>query len=239
MTGRTSRRFSVLSLLRNVSDPVSDFMNVYTHGPSSGKKPTSLVILLHGYGSNGEDLIGLAPYWDRDLPDAVFVSPDAPFGCEIGFGYQWFSLQSWAPLSMLAAAERTAGILNQFIDDQMKEYGISPSQVALVGFSQGTMMSLFVAPRRDKPLAGVLGYSGALLGGEGLIGQPHVSRMPIHLVHGEMDNIVPVGAWLHATETLRQAGFDVSGHTTPGLVHSIDEKGIHEGGEFLKSVLHS
>ena len=212
-------------------------MNVYTHGPFSGGQTKSLVILLHGYGSNGEDLISLAPYWERDLPDTVFVSPDAPFGCEIGFGYQWFSLQSWAPLAMLSAAEKTGSILNHFIDEQMKEFSVTPDKVALVGFSQGTMMSLFVAPRRKEPIAGVLGFSGALLGGEGLIGQPNISRMPIHLVHGEMDNVVPVGAWLHATETLRQAGFDVSGHTTPGLVHSIDEKGIHEGGEFLKSVL--
>ncbi len=212
-------------------------MNIYTHGPSSGKSPKSLVILLHGYGSNGEDLISLAPYWDRDVPDAVFVSPDAPFGCEIGFGFQWFSLQSWAPLAMLAAAERTADILNKFIDEQMAEYNIPASKVALVGFSQGTMMSLFVAPRRKEPIAGVLGFSGALLGGEGLIGQPNVSRTNIHLVHGEMDPVVPVGAWLHATETLRQAGFEVSGHTTPGLAHSIDEKGIHEGGEFLKRIL--
>ncbi|OIN85808.1 MAG: hypothetical protein AUJ12_07670 [Alphaproteobacteria bacterium CG1_02_46_17] len=212
-------------------------MNIYTHGPSSGQPPKSLVILLHGYGSNGEDLISLAPYWDRDVPDAVFVSPDAPFGCEIGFGYQWFSLQSWAPLAMLSAAERTAGLLNTFIDEQMQAYNIPASKVAFVGFSQGTMMSLFVAPRRKEPIAGVLGFSGALLGGEGLIGQQSISRTKVHLVHGEMDPVVPVGAWLHATETLRQAGFDVSGHTTPGLAHSIDEKGIHEGGEFLKRIL--
>lgn len=212
-------------------------MSIYTHGPHNGGTPTSLVILLHGYGSNGQDLISLAPYWERDIPGALFVSPDAPFGCEIGFGYQWFSLQSWSPLVMLGAAEAAASILNRFIDEQMATYNIPASKVALMGFSQGTMMSLYVAPRRDEPIAGVLGFSGALLGGEGLIGQPHISRMPIHLIHGEMDNVVPIGAWLHATETLRQAGFDVSGHTTPGLVHSIDEKGIHEGGEFLKRVL--
>lgn len=212
-------------------------MKTYTHGPLSGNAPTSLVILLHGYGSNGEDLISLAPFWDRDLPDTLFISPDAPFGCEIGFGYQWFSLQSWAPLTMLAAAEQTSAILNRFINDQMTTYNIPASKVALAGFSQGSMMSLYIAPRRPDPIAGVLAYSGALLGGEGLIGQSRISRMPVHMVHGEMDPVVPVGAWLHATETLRQAGFEVSGHTTPGLAHSIDEKGIHEGGEFLKKIL--
>lgn len=213
-------------------------MKTYTHAPLSGNPPKSIVILLHGYGSNGEDLISLAPYWERDLPDTLFISPDAPFGCEIGMGYQWFSLQSWAPITMLAAAEQTASILNRFIDDQIKTYGLTPEDVALAGFSQGAMMSLYVAPRRSAPIAGVLAYSGALLGGEGLIGQPHIARVPVHLVHGEMDPVVPVGAWLHASETLRQAGFDVSGHTTPGLAHSIDEKGIHEGGEFLKKILY-
>lgn len=212
-------------------------MRISQHGPSAGGAPQSLVILLHGYGSNGEDLISLAPYWERDLPHTLFLSPDAPFGCEIGFGYQWFSLQSWAPLAMLSAAERTAALLNQFIDEQMAEHNVTADHVALVGFSQGTMMSLYVAPRRKEKLAGVVGFSGALLGGESLIGNPSIARCPIHLIHGEMDNIVPVGAWLHASETLRQAGFTVSGHTTPNLAHSIDEKGIHEAGEFLKSVL--
>lgn len=212
-------------------------MQKYTHGPSSGKPPTSLVILLHGYGSNGQDLIGLAPYWQRDLPDTVFVSPDAPFPCEIGFGYQWFSLQSWAPLSLLAGAEKAAGILNSFIDEQMKAYNIPADKVALVGFSQGTMMSLYVAPRRNDMLAGVLGYSGALLGGEGLIGQPHIQKPPVYLVHGDADTVVPVASWYHATMTLKQAGFTVDGHTTAGLVHSIDDEGLTKGGDFLAKIL--
>lgn len=212
-------------------------MTVYMHGPHSGDKPDSLVILLHGYGSNGEDLIGLAPYWEKELPNTLFVSPDAPFPCEMGFGFQWFSLQSWAPISMLSGAERAAKILNDFIDEQIKTYDVPPSRIALVGFSQGTMMSLYVAPRRKEPLAGVLGFSGALLDGEGLVGKNIVSRMPICLIHGEIDPVVPIGAWYHATEALRRAGFKISGHTTPGLVHSIDEKGLHEGGVFLENIL--
>ncbi len=212
-------------------------MTVYTHPPESGNQPRSLVILLHGYGSNGEDLIGLAPYWSRDLPDTIFVSPDAPYSCEMGFGFQWFSLQSWAPLALLAGAEKASSMLNQFIDEQMEKYNLPASKIALVGFSQGTMMSLYIAPRRQEKLAGVVGYSGGLLGGESLIGQTNIVKPPVYLVHGEMDSVVPVGAFFHAKETLKQAGFDVRGHTTPGMAHTIDEQGIHEGGAFLKTVL--
>jgi phospholipase/carboxylesterase len=212
-------------------------MTVYTQNPASGKNPTSLVILLHGYGSNGEDLIGLAPYWTQDLPNTVFVSPDAPFPCEMGFGHQWFSLQSWAPMSLLAGAENASTYLDKFIDEQMEKYNIPASKVALVGFSQGTMMSLYIGPRRKEKLAGIVGYSGGLIGGEQLIGNSNFTKPPVYLVHGEMDTVVPVAAFFHAKETLRQAGFDVSGHTTPGMAHTIDEQGIHEAGEFLKNLL--
>ncbi len=155
----------------------------------------------------------------------------------MAFGFQWFSLQSWAPLSLLAGAEKASTWLNQFIDEQMVKYKLPASKVALVGFSQGTMMSLYVAPRRQEKLAGVVGYSGGLLGGEGLIGQANISKPPVYLVHGEMDSVVPVATFFHAKETLKQAGFDVAWHTTPHMGHSIDEQGIHEGGVFLKRVL--
>ncbi len=209
-------------------------MTVYTQEPAAGGQPTSLVILLHGYGSNGEDLIGLAPYWTQDLPNTVFISPDAPNQCEMGFGFQWFGLQNWSPMALLAGAEGATQWLNTFIDEQMEKYNLPASKVALVGFSQGTMMSLYIAPRRTGKLAGVVGYSGGLIGGEGLIGQPNIMRPPIFLVHGEMDTVVPVGAFFHAKETLKQAGFEIEGHTTPAMGHSIDDKGIHEGGAFLK-----
>lgn len=212
-------------------------MAIYTHQPLSGQAPESIVILLHGYGSNGEDLIGLAPYWEKDLPNTVFVAPDAPYTCEMGFGFQWFSLHSWAPIALVAGAEQSTGVLNKFIDEQMAKYNLPASKVALVGFSQGTMMSLYVGPRRTEKLGGIVGYSGGLLGGEALIGTANVTKPPVYLAHGEMDTVVPVGAFFHAKETLRQAGFDVSGHTTPGMAHTIDEQGIHEAGEFLKKVL--
>lgn len=212
-------------------------MSEYLQKPASGAKPESLVILLHGYGSNGEDLIGMAPYWAKELPNTEFVSPDAFDPCEMGYGYQWFSLRSWLPAHMQQAAEANAAKLNAYIDAKIAEYGLSPDRVALVGFSQGTMMSLLIAPRRRVPLAGVLGYSGALLGGEALIGDTTAVRMPIHLVHGDLDPVVTVAAWYHATETLKKADYVVTGNVTRGLVHSIDERGLQDGLHFLQKIL--
>lgn len=212
-------------------------MTTHIQEPASGAAPKSIAILLHGYGSNGADLIGLAPYWRQDLPDTVFVSPDAPSPCEMGFGFQWFSLQNWAPMVLVAGAEKASDFLNQFIDEQMAKYNLPASKVALIGFSQGTMMSLYLGPRRKEKLAALVGYSGGLLGGEGLIGQSHITKPPVYLAHGEMDTVVPIGHFFHAKETLRQAGFEVSGHTTPGMAHTIDEQGIHEAGAFLKKIL--
>jgi phospholipase/carboxylesterase len=201
------------------------------------KNPDSVVVLLHGYGSNGDDLIGLAPEWADVLPNTVFVSPDAPFPCEIGFGYQWFSLHNWHPSHLEKGAANAAAILDRFLDEVLEEFGLDDSRLALVGFSQGTMMSLYVAPRRKNPIAGVLGYSGALIGMEDTaVAQSLPSKMPVHLVHGGMDPVVPIAAWYHATETLKRFGFQVSGSTHPALVHSIDEEGISEGRAFLQRI---
>lgn len=210
-------------------------MTTHTYG---SKNPTSIVILLHGYGSNGEDLIGLAPEWSNRLPNTLFLSPDAPFPCEVGFGYQWFSLQNWSPMSLLGGAERAAPYVNAHIEEASKQYNVPVSKIALVGFSQGTMMSLYAAPRRADPIAGVLGYSGALVGGESLIGNNHIQKCPIHLVHGDMDMVVPVAAYYHASDTLKLAGFDVSGSVQNGLVHSINVSGIEQGSAFLQRVFY-
>lgn len=212
-------------------------MTPYFFQPKSGNKPQSIVLALHGYGSNGQDLIGLAPEYAESLPDTLFVSPDAPFPCEAGFGYQWFSLRNWTPAAMLQGAETAVSALNNFIDNLLKEHNLPANKLALVGFSQGTMMSLFAGPRRKEPLAGILGYSGALVGGEAMIGNPTISKCPVHLIHGDHDTVVPVAAFYHATSTLRMAGFDVGGSVTHGLPHSIDGKGIEDGAKFLSKVL--
>jgi phospholipase/carboxylesterase len=212
-------------------------LQAYTHPPKSGGKPKSIVVLLHGYGANGRDLLDLAGYWDDALPDTVFVSPDAPFPCEMApYGYQWFSLQDWSVATMLKGAEAAAPILNQFIDEMLQKYDLLDEKLALAGFSQGCMMSLYVGPRRKKPIAGVLGYSGALLGSETLTG-PGIHKIPVRLIHGDMDTVVPVQAYHLAKAALEGAGFTVSGGITSGLPHSIDEAGIESGAEFLAKVL--
>lgn len=212
-------------------------LKTYTHSPKSGKKPEAMVILLHGLGSNGADLIDLARYWEHALPDTVFISPDAPFPCDMApYGFQWFSLQSRDPKDMLEGVKTAEPILNRFIDKTLEEYGIADEKLALVGFSQGTMMSLYAAPRRTKRIAGVLGYSGALLGAEGLGGSA-IHKMPVRLIHGDADTVVPVQAYEMARAALEGAGFDVSGGVTRGLPHSIDNDGIESGAEFLTGIL--
>lgn len=212
-------------------------LNIYTHGPASGGAPQQLVLLLHGLGANGQDLIGLAPFFAHALPDAVFVSPDAPFPCDMApFGHQWFSLQEWTPESILRGVQQATPILKDFIREAMEKYGVAASKTALVGFSQGTMMALYAGPRFSHDLAGVLGYSGALVWGEG-VDIDNIRKIPVHLVHGDADNIVPVAAWHQAMKKLKEAGFAVTGGITPGLMHSIDEAGIRDGAAFLRRIL--
>ena len=213
--------------------------NFYEHAPQSGK-PEQLVILLHGVGSNGQDLISLAPILAQGLPNAMFISPDAPFACDMvpaGYpnAYQWFSLQDRSPEAMLAGAQSVFPLVEEFIEAQMERFNISADKVALVGFSQGTMTSLHVAPRLKHEIAGILGYSGALLWGE-TADNAALQRMPIHLIHGQADDVVPVQAWSQAKDTLTSNGYKVSGHTTEGLTHSIDQAGIDSGAAFLKSI---
>src|SRR5260221_6010505 len=201
--------------------------------PASGTA-TKLVVFLHGYGSNGDDLISLAPYWAKLLPDAAFVSPNAPFPCEMApSGYQWFSLENRDPQSKLAGVRTAAPILDAYLDRQLARFGLAEKDMALVGFSQGTMMSLHVAPRRAQALAGVVGYSGALIGAQVLAAEMR-AKPPVLLVHGMADQVVPFDALAQAANGLKAVGIDVVTEARPGLPHSIDEVGLQKGGDFLR-----
>ena len=211
------------------------------HGPSlapkAGGPPRQLVVLLHGVGADGHDLIGLAPMLAARLPHALFVAPDGPEPCDMApYGRQWFSLQDRRPAVMLAGARRTAPLLDAYLDELLQRHGLDESSMALVGFSQGTMMSLFAGPRRPRPPAAILGFSGALLGPQELR-QECRSRPPVMLIHGHADDVVPVQALFMAVEGLQAAEVPVQWIVRPGLPHSIDPEGIEAGATFLQSML--
>jgi phospholipase/carboxylesterase len=198
--------------------------------------PDSLVVFVHGYGSNGDDLISLSEYWARALPNTAFVSPNAPQICPgAPDGYQWWDIAA-ARGDRMAGVRTAAPLLDGFIDEQLAALGLTGDRLALVGFSQGTMMALEVAPRRAVAPAAVVGYSGRLIGPERLVAET-TARPPILLVHGQEDPMVPVSSIYEARDALTAAGFDVSGYISPGLGHSIDQAGLQLGGDFLRKAL--
>src|ERR1700747_2225779 len=206
--------------------------------PAAGGRPSRLVILLHGLGADGNDLIGLAPYWAPLLPTAEFLSPNAPFPCDMApYGYQWFSAQDRSPAAVLAGVRAAAPFLDAFIDDALAKRGLDDADLALVGFSQGTMMSLNVGLRPSKPVAGIVGFSGRLLAPE-LLASELRSRPRTLLVHGTDDPLVPYESLAAAEATLKGADVPVETLPCPGIGHSIDEHGLGRGGAFLKNVLY-
>lgn len=216
---------------------MSEITDFYQRKPLSGGVAKNMVIMLHGLGADGRDLMGLVPELEDDLPDTVFIAPDAPAPCDMApMGYQWFSLQSWTPESMLAGARDALPALEAFITNQLQTHNIMAGKLALLGFSQGTMMSLYAAPRLKSKIAGVVGFSGAMVGGFELMGKDH-HKMPVLLVHGEADMVVPVSAYTMARENLESLEFPLEGFTVPGLAHSIDEAGLAAARKFLARVL--
>jgi len=205
--------------------------------PASGGAAHSLVILLHGLGADGNDLFGLAPAFGQILPETAFVSPHAPFPCDMApMGRQWFSFQSQTDADILAGARAAAPILDAFIDAELARHGLGDDRLALLGFSQGTMMALHVALRRPKACAAVVGYSGALIAPEILAGEIK-SRPPVLLVHGEADEVILFSAMGSSAEALRANNVPVHCEARPGLGHGIDEQGMAFGAATLKQLL--
>lgn len=205
--------------------------------PASGGPPRQLVVLLHGVGADGNDLIGLAPYIARALPDAEFLAPDAPFPYDMApFGRQWFSLQDRSAEAIAAGVRRAAPMLDAFLDEELERRGLGDSDLALLGFSQGTMMALHVALRRQRASAGVLAYSG-LLADAGALPREIRSRPPVLLIHGEVDEVVPAANMERAAEALRAVDVPVETALRPALGHGVDEQGLALGIGFLGKVL--
>ena len=202
--------------------------------PKDGAKADRLVVFVHGYGANGDDLIGLAPYFQRAMPTAAFVSPNAPERVPgQPFGYQWFGISRLDPELLAAGADRAAPVLNAFLDEELARHGLDGTRLALVGFSQGTMMALHVGLRRREQPAAILGYSGALVAPERLADEMTV-RPPIALIHGDADSMVPVTRLQDAVNAIGATGLPVRWHVSRGVGHSIDPEGLQLGIGFLK-----
>lgn len=205
-----------------------------SHGPTAGGDPQQLVILLHGYGANGDDLIGLAPAFAQVLPNAEFLSPNAPYPCEANpfGGLQWFEVWQQEGVDRLAQVRNGTAIVDAFIDAELAKRGLSDDRLVLVGFSQGTMLSLHVGMRRKNACAGILGFSGRLESPE-ILADEITSKPPVLLIHGEEDPLLAVDLMDNAAEVLRQSGVTVETHRCPGLGHGIDEDGVRLGAGFL------
>ncbi len=215
-------------------------LNAGRKEPISGETK-SIVVFLHGYGANGPDLLGLADPLADHLPDTLFVAPDAPESVPgMPNGFQWFPIP-WIDNSSEEEAERgllsASDDLNAFLDALMVDEDVLPEQVVLFGFSQGSMMALHVAPRREDALAGIVAFSGRLLRPE-LLEDEAVSRLPILLVHGDADEVVPAKSLPEAAEALQTAGWkDVYAHVMQGTGHGIAPDGLEVALAFMADKL--
>jgi len=199
--------------------------------PARSGTARQLVVFLHGYGADGNDLIGIGQQWQNYLPDAAFAAPHAPQPCSMGAGRQWFAL------TMRDHAERWNGVqaagpgLDEFLDAELVRLGLDDASLALVGFSQGSMLALHVGLRRKRAPAAVIAYSGTLEGAEHLK-ETH-ARPPLLLVHGDQDEVVPVEALFDAANGFAAAGIPAQWHLSHGVGHGIDQQGLTHGLLFL------
>jgi phospholipase/carboxylesterase len=205
--------------------------------PASGGRPRSLVVLLHGYGSNGDDLISLAPLIQPLLPDAAFVAPNAPSRLpQMAEAYQWWPIRSFSAEERAAGAIAAAPAIDGFLTAELERLDLTDDRLLLIGFSQGTMMALHVGLRRAQAPAGIIGFSGMLVAPDRLAAEIR-SRPPILLVHGTADDVVPFGSLAAAEQALKPLGLPVEAHISHGIGHSVGPDGLAAAGAFARRVL--
>jgi phospholipase/carboxylesterase len=206
--------------------------------PRAGGAARQLVVFLHGYGADGNDLIEIGRAWQGAMPNAAFVSPHAPHVCgQSPMGREWFPLTNRAQDERWRGVSSAGPILDQFLDAELKRRDLPPSALTLVGFSQGTMMALHVGLRRAVAPRAIVGYSGVLVldpkaAPESLEAEIR-SRPPTLLIHGDSDELIPPEALFMAANGLAELGVPVEWHLSPGIGHGIDQEGLRQGGEFI------
>lgn len=196
--------------------------------PAARGPATHLVVLVHGYGADGQDLIGLAQHWRDLLPGTAFAAPNAPMRIPGGPGYQWFPISRIDPHEMQKGVEVAGPALDEYLDGELARLGLGPERLALVGFSQGTMLSLHLGLRRKVRPAAIVGFSGLLPGAP-----PTDEIPPILLTHGDSDTVIPPQAMFLAATQLGLAGARVQWHLARGMGHGIDPEGLMMAGQFL------
>ena len=205
------------------------------------KKPTSgkvkkIVLFLHGYGADGADLLSISNSWIESLPDTIFYAPNAPFKCDANpMGYQWFKLSERTPEELESGLEEVEPYLKNFINNLLKIHNLDISKLAVVGFSQGTILSLYSLTKKNKACAGIIGYSGLFFFNEKNKKQIKIN-FPILLHHGMNDEVIDFNHTLNAENVLKNIGFDVSSHIQKNLGHGIDDSAVEMGKNFLKEV---
>ncbi len=199
--------------------------------PAAAGPATHLVVLVHGYGADGNDLIDLASHWQPVLPGVAFAAPNAPARVPGGPGYQWFPISRIDPHEMARGVEAAAPALDAFLDAELTRLGLGPERLALAGFSQGAMLSLHVGLRRKVRPAAIVGFSGLLAGAPPALAEGEWP--PILLTHGDSDPVIPPQAMFLAAGQLGAAGAAVQWHLAPGMGHGIDPDGLTLAGHFL------
>lgn len=199
--------------------------------------PKKLVILIHGYGADKNDLFDLIPYFSNSLPDTHFISVEGPENCEIGFGYQWFSLKQITLDFIIKGAEKAYGLLNSFITRQLQRFNLKNGDLLLIGFSQGAMMSLYAGLQREENVAGIISFSGSLPFDVNSLKKKNLNTSNILLTHGTADDVLPYDHFLTAQKLLKELNIPFESCSVEGMGHYVNAECIDAAKNFIRKSL--